>query len=83
MLQPNILGISILGFLSQNLEPWQIGMEYILIIWLAMGATHVEHATTPDACFKRLEELQHYLEKSYVVRASGCFPRSLIAEAAK
>lgn len=58
-------------------------MQYILIIWLAMGASHVEQAASSDICFKRLDELRRYYEKSYVIRSSGCFPRDMLAEATK
>lgn len=58
-------------------------MAYVLIIWLAMGATRVEHLPNERACFARLEELRHYYEKAYVIRSFGCFPRDLIAEANK
>lgn len=58
-------------------------MPYILIIWLAMGATRVEHQPNEAACFTRLQELRNYFEKTYVIRSSGCFPRQLIIEASK
>lgn len=58
-------------------------MAYVLIIWLAMGATRIEHLPNEGACFTRLEELKRYYEKAYVIRSIGCFPRGLIVEASK
>jgi hypothetical protein len=58
-------------------------MTFVMIIWLAMGAHQIESFTTPDACFKRLDYLRAYYQKTYVIRASGCFPRELIIQANK
>ncbi len=58
-------------------------MTYVLLIWLAVGATQTERFKIYDSCTKRLEELRQAYSRSYVIRSSGCFPAGLIADAAK
>jgi hypothetical protein len=56
---------------------------YVVMAWLAVGATRVEPSPTSDACFRRVDELRHLYEKAYVVRSIACFPRELVIEAGK
>lgn len=52
-----------------------------MIVWLAMGATQVEAFPSEAACLKRLDEMRRGYERLYVIKASGCFPRELLAKA--
>jgi hypothetical protein len=58
-------------------------MTYILLIWFSVGVAPVEHFNNSDACFKRLAELVPLYARTYVVKASGCFPKELIIQANK
>lgn len=58
-------------------------MKFVMIIWLAMGATDVQSFPTEAACFKRLDEQMRAYQRLYVIRASGCFPRDLLLKAAR
>lgn len=58
-------------------------MNFVLLIYLAIGTTHAEHFQTWDQCTKRLAPLVELYRQTYAVRAFGCFPRELIAEAGK
>ena len=58
-------------------------MKYVMIIWLAMGAADIQSFPTESACLKRLDEQRRAYERTYVIRASGCFPHDLIAKASR
>jgi hypothetical protein len=58
-------------------------MSYVLLIWFSIGVAPVEHFSTSAECFKRLNELVPLYAKSYVIKASGCFPQGLIDQAAR
>ena len=56
-------------------------MKFVMIIWLAMGATQTESFPTEAACLQRLDQERNVYGRLYVIRAAGCFPRDLILKA--
>lgn len=57
-------------------------LSIVLIIYLAVGTSHIERHLTADKCEKRLHSLVAAYTKTHVVKASGCFPDSVIQRAA-
>ena len=58
-------------------------MTYVLLIWFSLGVAPIEHFDNSAPCFKRRSALVPLYAKTYVVRSIGCFPSTLVVEAAQ